>query len=274
MSEGKDRNKRCSCGSGKKFKNCCLLSRKPRTTSITMDMGKPVAIDAVSVTQRGEVALFHKGQQINPIQAHLETSYERRKKPKILHKAEIPVKKIRTDIHASFCNYDLFYVIDTNSKVIKNNKISVACVLLCKFKPSGDLTLAFFAPINAFEFWNIVDKPENIAWREAILAIMANPDYKNELRIGLLVDSDLGDIPAFNLGHKPLIDDFYLPGNFELIYASADVGKEYFVNKLISECDKESNEIFKLIESSSHDHPSLVVVEDKPFSHLRVWNRS
>ncbi|MBT1072939.1 SEC-C metal-binding domain-containing protein [Pelotalea chapellei] len=50
MSEGKNRNKRCSCGSGKKFKNCCFLNRKTRTTSITVDMGRPVAIDAVRVT--------------------------------------------------------------------------------------------------------------------------------------------------------------------------------------------------------------------------------
>lgn len=274
MSEGTNRNKRCSCGSGKKFKNCCLLNRKPRTTSITMDMGKPVAIDAVRVTPNGEVALFHKGQQINPVQAHLETSYERGKKAKVLHKSEIPVEKLKTDIHASFCNYDLFYVIDTNTRIVNNHKISIACVLLCKFQPSGDMTLAFFAPIHAFEFWNIVDKPENIAWREAIMAIMANPDYKKEFRTGILVDSDLGDIPAFNSRHKPIIDDFYLPDNFELIYASADVGKEYFVNKLISECDKEANKIFKIIETAPHDHPSLVTVEDKPFTHQRVWNNS
>lgn len=239
-----------------------------------MDMGKPVAIDAVRVTPNGEVALFHKGQQINPVQAHLETSYERGKKAKVLHKSEIPVEKLKTDIHASFCNYDLFYVIDTNTRIVNNHKISIACVLLCKFQPSGDMTLAFFAPIHAFEFWNIVDKPENIAWREAIMAIMANPDYKKEFRTGILVDSDLGDIPAFNSRHKPIIDDFYLPDNFELIYASADVGKEYFVNKLISECDKEANKIFKIIETAPHDHPSLVTVEDKPFTHQRVWNNS
>ncbi|MBT1072940.1 hypothetical protein [Pelotalea chapellei] len=204
----------------------------------------------------------------------METSYERAKKPKVLHKSQIQADELRTDIHVALCNYDLFYVIDTNTKIINNNKISVACVILCKFRPNDDMTLAFFAPIHALEFWNIPHKPENTAWREAILAIMANPYFKEDFKVGLLVDSDLGDIPAYNLRDKPIIDDFFLPTNFELIYASSDAGKEYFVNKLISECDKESSKIFELIESTPHDHPTLIAVEDKPFSHLRVWNKS
>jgi hypothetical protein len=47
----------------------------------------------------------------------------------------------------------------------------------------------------------------------------------------------------------PIIDDFYLPADFTLIYASADVGKEYVPNRLISLCDKEANSVLARIKA-------------------------
>lgn len=251
-----------------------MLNRKERMMSITLDMGKPVPLDAVSVTPHGELTMYYQGQQVKPVKATLETSYPREKKPKVIHKADIPIEVLKTDIHAAFQRYDRLYVIDTNTRIINGEKISVACILLAKFRPGGDMTLAFFAPVHALEFWGIEQKPENIAWREAILAIQANPEYKDNLKIGILVDSDLGEIPNYNLRLKPIVGDFYLPQYFELIYASADVGKEYFVNKLISDCDKESQKIFNLIETAPSGHPSLEAVPNKEYSHFRLWNRA
>lgn len=37
------RNERCPCGSGLKYKRCCLI-KKPRNTSVIMDFGKPTKI--------------------------------------------------------------------------------------------------------------------------------------------------------------------------------------------------------------------------------------
>ena len=48
--------------------------------------------------------------------------------------------------------------------------------------------------------------------------IMANPEYDETNKIGMVVDSDLGNIPDFNSREKPIINDFYLPFGFELIY--------------------------------------------------------
>lgn len=86
------------------------------------------------------------------------------------------------------------------------------------------------------------------AWHVLILKIQeSNPKPLGQ--IGIIVDSELGKIKNINFRRAPLIDDFYLPPNFELIFASDNSGKEeYFSNKLIAACEANSKRMLEEIE--------------------------
>ena len=61
----------------------------------------------------------------------------------------------------------------------------------------------------------------------------------SKYRVGLVVDSELAKLEAFNERIEPLLGNRFLPANFELIYASADAGaEEFFINQLMRVCDR------------------------------------
>ena len=57
------RNKPCICGSGKKYKKCCLNKPKERYASIDVDFGKPAKLDGVGITHDGQVE-FIQGERV------------------------------------------------------------------------------------------------------------------------------------------------------------------------------------------------------------------
>jgi len=60
--------------------------------------------------------------------------------------------------------------------------------------------------------------------------IQAAPNYNKNDKIALIVDSDLPNIELYNSYSKPIYNEFRLPYNFRLIYASSDSGKENIAN--------------------------------------------
>jgi len=67
-----------------------------------------------------------------------------------------------------------------------------------------------------------------------------------------VVDHNYGSIAKYNSGEMPIIDDFFMPTNVKLIYASADAGTNEFIpNKLIAVCDKEAKSCLENIMTVS-----------------------
>ena len=58
-----------------------------------------------------------------------------------------------------------------------------------------------------------------------------------------------------------------------LIYASADVGKEFILNKLISLCEKEAKKLIEDISLDKISNENLHEVKNEPYTHIRFWNR-
>ena len=56
-------------------------------------------------------------------------------------------------------------------------------------------------------------------------------------KVGIIVDSELGLLSLYNNQDEPIVDDWYLPGNYQLLYATADKSDDW-CNKLIRICDK------------------------------------
>ena len=272
MSKGENRNKPCFCGSGKKYKHCCLDKRKTRKICITLDMGKPVTANAVRLSSDGKIGLLNNGVSLVPQNASIETGYQRRKGLKVLNKLKLTNEQLLTDPNLALTRYNFVLALDTNTKSLNNGLLSVACIVLCKFAPKVGYILAQYAPVHCLEFRNIQGKPENIAWKRTVEMVMANPSYDKSKNMGIVIDSDLSNIPDYNARRKPIVDDFYLPVNVELLYASADAGREYLPNKLISLCDKEAKELINYIQANPEDTSNLMTVNNLPYTHFRMWN--
>lgn len=275
MSKGRDRNKLCSCGSGKKFKNCCNNTPKPREIQMVVDFGEQTKIDGVGITFDNEIEFLKNGVQIKPKQAYLQTIYKKTHGQKKLSKLYLDNNKLFIDSHNALrSSFDLIYAIDTNTKKINESCISIACIVLCKIKRLKEMkkSLALFAPINWFEFRNIKGKQENFVWKFVIEKITSNPDYDSNMMVCLIVDADYGNINDFNSRKKPLFGNFYLPMNYTLVYAYAGSGrKDQLPNILISLCDKESKNLMKHIEETFHDNSNLFEVNDESHDSFRTW---
>lgn len=239
-----------------------------------MDMGKPVTANAMRFSPDGKVELLFDGKPLIPNNAYCETSYDRKKNPKILNKIGLNPNNLVNNQNITLQKFDVIFAVDTNTKKINNVDISVCGLVFCTIHPIDKNSINYkYAPIKYFEFRGIKEKYENVAWVEVIEFIMNNPKLSNK-KIGLVVDSDLGNIPDYNQNILPIYSNFYLPSNIEIIYASADAGKEYILNKLISVCDKEASLLLNKIIKEKNNNSDLHQVNNKPFTHFRLWQKT
>ena len=132
--------------------------------------------------------------------------------------------------------YNHIFAIDTNTKIISNTifpiatKISVGVSVKLIIEPNSFLVATiehpFLASFNS-------DKPENENWMTFITVL--KDLYSPTDKIGIVVDSDLGNIEDYNSRKKPIFNDFFLPDGFELIFASDKVNDNIF-NQMIKRC--------------------------------------
>lgn len=57
-----------------------------------------------------------------------------------------------------------------------------------------------------------------------------------------------------------------------MIYASADVGKEYIPNKLIALSDKIANKMLSYISEHPKETIGLKDMTDQPYTQFRLWH--
>jgi len=141
--------------------------------------------------------------------------------------------------------YDRILAIDTNSIVIKNRKINLGVAFHIIGRINQNEIEWEFIPINhLFVLIGESEKIENKNWQQLIEYIQKHKNYKTVHKIGIIVDSDLGNIIEYNKQRKPLCDNFFLPDNFELIYAS-DRANDNVLNHAIKKCHSTSKDILR-----------------------------
>jgi hypothetical protein len=210
---------------------------KTRNSILKVDMGKPATVNKLRLSQNERIQFFENNQLIQPQRARLVKYYDRLKKPKVLF--DIPSEPFHLSLVESgnLKKYNFIYAIDTNSKVVNSTLLTVCCVAQCdRINKYCDIKCLFAVK-------NDGSVTEKIAWVELIQSILKDKNYKSDFVIGIIVDSDYGNISKYNKRELPLINGYYLPPSFELIYASTDSGRENFVNQLISECDRQATQI-------------------------------
>ncbi len=267
-----NRNRPCPCGSGKKYKHCCI-NKKEKFITLNIDLGRSVYSPKISINSKEGVKVFDfLGQEIIPLSAKLETFYKGQNKDRILSSHNISPNQLLVDPNFVYQGFDKIFAIDTNNRNFGEIAISLASVILAKpikTQVFPNKTGFHYAFTQCFEFHNLNLKPENQAWKFLIDGIISHPQYKGE-KIGIFVDSDLGNLAKINERKIALIDSFFLPENFSLIYGR-DKKEENLANLLINACHKQSTFLLDCI-TKNYSEENLFEAIDKPYSHFRIWN--
>lgn len=272
MAKEPNTNDPCPCGSGRKFKKCCM-NKKPRKWSINVEFEKPATEIRIGDFSNGHIQGFDNGVPVRPEKVGFEIGYDREKKKKIINQIALDPNRITPSPEESLQKFDLVYAIDTNTRVASDKLLSVTCIVLCTLDHVSDEILDIrYGPFRALEFWNITDHPENVAWMKVIQFITQDSAYNTNSKIGIVVDSDLGNLSAYNARSMPIYSDFYLPENFELIYASAEVGKEeFFVNHLIALCEDMAKSLMTRILLNKDLNTCAEETNNEPYTHFKMW---
>ncbi len=145
-------------------------------------------------------------------------------------------------------NFDRLAVVDTNRCSVGGMSLSVGCAYYTKvtFHTRGvpwEMELvATFAFVNVSPIVNA----EVLGWHLFINHVWPKFLEFPVPRVGLIVDSELGQHPAFNSAEKPYYRNHRLPPEMQLIYASSDVGR-LACNKLMRVCDRTATQTARLI---------------------------
>lgn len=217
---------------------------RPRQTTVTMDMGQPVSVTALTRLADGRIAFLDgAGKEHMPIAGVIERSYERDtgKAPKVLSQTALhPEAGIRFHPDDGLLAFPTVFVIDTNTR--PQTGLS-ACCMATLFPQRGG---KYF--IQGMEFANASCHPDLFALKTLLSNVDAKlgPD-RGKARFAVVVDSSLGDLPAIRERQQPILDDYYLPEWAYLMFAS-DAASDAAVNKLMRVVDKRASELLEFLE--------------------------
>jgi hypothetical protein len=242
-------------------------SRKPQKPKARTDYIYATtsgAVSQLSVTFDHRTGRISFGQDVK--NAYLERSYERSKGPKVV--ARIPQEHSELSFNEADAldqNYDRLLAVDTNTKVVRGRSISVVGVVTIATEVHETLQgreegWRFDLPF-CLEYGGLnVDKPENFGWLAALTTLADEGHLHPDQRVGLIVDSDLGNLPAYNERSKPIGGGHFLPPGVTLLYASADSGKENMINRALGMADAASSRILAALDAG------IVAMPTKPSS--------
>lgn len=147
------------------------------------------------------------------------------------------------DLVKKLDRYKHVLAIDTNSRMMKNDlfpaetKISIGAAVVFTTEKEEiilqTINRPFLAAFNSAT-------PENENWYNFINLFSNECRCTDPRKIALVVDSDLGNIDSYNKREKPIFNNFLLPEEFELIYATDKVSDNVF-NAMIKRCHFLSN---------------------------------
>jgi hypothetical protein len=179
--------------------------------------------------------------------AYYESTYERPKGPKVINRVPLDSRCASFDPWVALpANYDQLFAVDTNTRDVGGIRISVTGILEVRqnWVCGRDGISGFWKFESPFclEFTELQPRPENFGWLMAIDRLEAKGRVDRVNRIGLIVDSDLGQLADYNSRKKPFCEQVYLPKNITLIYASGDGSKDRVLNKALSVADSVSSQ--------------------------------
>jgi len=189
------------------------------------------------VNKNGELEIHDSnGQKIKREAVKSQLFYERESKPKVLSYSDSQCPAF-SNASLILRNFDCLCVIDTNTRKIRDRIISVSFACLGLWSNAEEYTSFRFWPELFIDSMDYKEKPERFAWYKVIELIKNGPDYDGQKTFGIIVDSELGEISAINSRDVPLYQNYYLPSQIQLVFASSDKS-DTVQNIMMKECDK------------------------------------
>lgn len=181
--------------------------------------------------------------------AHHDVLYERESgKNKVVSHIDCDGKNIHLNQMQNLKNnVDFLFAVDTNTTSINNQRTSFSVSYFVPNILNSYGSQIRFIPFLAYEI-NEVSlhiNPERVGWHLLIQQIIKNPTYDLKQKIRIIVDSELDLLKNINDRKVSYYDIYFIPNNIQLMYASADTGKEFLANRMISLCDKMATKIAK-----------------------------
>lgn len=234
-------------------------------------MGKPVVLKRIAPGKSGSIIVESDSGQEQPSASHLVTTYERpNKDPKLIHRLIESPENLTLNPDFTLTRYTWVLAVDTNRPAASLPNVVFIGIAQAKIVPQADgsLELSTYRD-TVVELHNLNGSAERFGWA---FVCKSSVDLPNDSLVAVIVDSDLGDIPSINRREIPIIDDYYLPDRFELLYASDAVGG-YIANKLLKLCHRNTREVARhiVLAPESSLPPLLKAHPEDPFTHIRVW---
>jgi hypothetical protein len=228
-------------------------------------------VDGVTVGPGGLRLPAYLGRPIKLAKAAIEVSYPRAKGPKVLFRAPVDPDRPSSDPHAALFTYDVIYAVDTNTQVLDGARVSMTCVRHVRLRQIPGGVEESGIPQVAVELHNVIGDPERVAWKLVCEALMEDPAFRPDLRVALIVDSSLDALDDMNSRMQPVIDDWYLPDQFKLLYATSDSATATIGNRAIKDCDSIAAGLLRRLEGNLNRGTLQEAHPRAPYSHVRTW---
>jgi len=250
------RNNPCPCGSGRKYKKCCL-DKIPREHTVIVASRERLRGFHYDKERMEFTGLTLDDRLIEPAITYSQTHYKSNSgKEKVITRIQDKVIPNEAELmrHLS-SDFDLIIAIDTNTRVIRSERISVSGVVHCALQRTADPNSyhADFPWHGAVLFRNCPsDLPsEKFGWMTVMQRINREPLNKLK-RFAIVTDHDLDNHTLYNSKKTTIFKEFYLPDNFTFMYGRGDGPNQSLLNYLVKQCDKESTEVLRMVEQTGY----------------------
>ena len=233
-----------------------MSTKKPRAEAIQFRVQSSGTELEIDFDAEAEAIIDIRGGNIEGRPHHIR-SYERPKGDKVLSDIPLNSRKLPFSSYRALKeNFDCLVAIDTNTKHIHGNNISVTGIYIARpvwvDDGAGFESTFQFTPVTGVEYADLSMPYENYAWAISLRDLVSKDMLKLTERVGVCVDSDLGSLDRYNTKKEPFVENIRLPERWSFIYASADKDPNQLVNKLIRYSDQIASQIIKM-----HEHGEL-----------------
>ena len=251
--------------------------KQPRRRNVEVKFAPDLTPTKVVVGSNGQLQFEDNEGGITPESGTWHFSYDRKNKPqpKELGRVELEPSTLHSNSVLVLQKYDSIIAVDTNTKTIRGERVSVRCVVqgALEFDNFPQFT-CLYRPTACLEFRNSAQAPERILWEMVLRGVECSEAYGSVRSIGVIVDSELGALADLNCQRAPILGSFYVPAKCELIYASADKGTEWLGYHMIKTCDRIASCALNAIESDAVLDSGLSTSRGNVYEKLRIWKLS
>ena len=190
--------------------------------------------------------------ELDPTSLRSQISYARKKTDKVLTSS--PTDGFSA-LGESFIDslrkqFDYLIAVDTNTELtrIDGYKVSACCICSINVPLASATETTPYEHLAAYLILDSGDEgnAELLGWH-LVATVHINTPFLRTQRVGVIVDSELGDHIAINARQKPYYGNHLLPDNMTLVYAS-DAAAETFINRMIRMNDKNASGLIEAVK--------------------------